>query len=282
MLLALGACAKKNVNTDPAAPTEVSDPSVQPPGNDPEATRRYVSELKGPPTYDLFAKSLDYAEKQRGIEFRKNENGKYVLYSAYAWNHVSLPDADNNCLYDVKFNRLTSFQGIGRGYSTILDLEITPGPCGISAADLRVEALDRLQNLEGAIISQKVLENMRKGTNFISDRKFLQDTLQVPWKVDSSVHGLEPYLAQNLERIEAPLEVTFGDILVFSEYIGETTVGIYVGYGVIVCNCCFRTQVHRLRSDLEYRVYRLYSGFSLAGYKIHQDSVLQQFLANPQ
>ncbi len=278
-LLAFGGCAKNSGVVHSAPEVEPAPGTALP--DDPESSRRYASELKGPPSYALFARSLDFAEKRRDVQFRRNENGAYQLYSAYAWNHFTIADAENNCLYDVTFNRLTSFQGLGGGYSTLLDLEITPGPCGISALDLKVEALDRLQNLEGAIISQKVLANMRKGTNFISDPSFLQDVLQVPWAVKSQAYGLEPYLARNLAAIEDPDDITFGDIVIFSEYIGEHTVGIYVGYGVIVCNCCFRTQVHRVRGDLEYRVYRLYSGFSLADYQIHQDSVLQQFLANP-
>jgi hypothetical protein len=250
-------------------------------GEDPDASRRYVSEVHDPPSYALFARSLDYVEKKHGIEFRRNSQGKYYPYSTYAWNHFSIADAENNCLFDVKYDRMTSFQGVGSGYSTVLDMQIERGPCGISEADLRVEALDRLQNLEGAIVSRKVLDNMRQSTNFISDRTYLMDSLQVPWELKSSIHGLEPFMAANLERIENPTNIAFGDIVVFSEYVGEHTVGIYVGYGVIVTNCCFRTQAHRLQADLEYRVYRLYSGFAQARYQIHRDSVLQQFLANP-
>ncbi|HPM77699.1 MAG TPA: hypothetical protein PK961_11445 [bacterium] len=268
LALLLFGCAKNKAKPDPLDPNADDDLS-------------YVSELKGPPSYDLLAKSLEYYEQKLGLKFRRNKKERFLPYSAYAWNHFSIADAENNCLYDVKFDRLRSFQALGDKFESLLDLKIEKGPCGISTPNVSVGARDRLQNMEGAIISKKLLSNIREGTHFISDRAFVQDALQVPYKVESSIYGMEPYLAKMLDRVEDPLDIALGDLVFFSEYVGEWTIGIYAGYGLMVTNCCFRTQVRPLSKDLEYRVYRIYGGFAQVEYKIHQDSVLHRYLSNP-
>ncbi|NLH50420.1 MAG: hypothetical protein GX444_17715 [Myxococcales bacterium] len=265
---ALGCAKSKNSLPDPMA-------------NDPDAGRQFFTPVKEPPSYALFAKSLEYQEKALGVRFRRTEMGTYAPYSAAAWNHFSIADEANNCLYDVKYDRLRSFQQLGAGYATLLDMQVEKGPCGIAAANLNMEALDRLQNLEGGIVSQKLIENLQKGTNFIGDRRFLQETLQAPWILESSISGLEPFINSHLTRVQNPLDVVYGDIVFFSEYIGERTVGIYIGYGMIACNRCFRTEVHKISAEVEYHVYRLYTGFAQVSYKVHHDSVLHRMLSNP-
>jgi hypothetical protein len=268
LLLSLG-CAKKVVKGEGDLKGE-------------ESSRTYQSEIKEPPSYDLLARSLDYVEKQQGIQFRRNEKGSYFPFSANAWNHFTIADASNNCLYDVQFTHLRSFQQLGKGFQTILNLEVTKGPCGLTSANLNIGVLDRLQHLEGAVISAKLVENMEKGTNFISDMAFIQKTLQAPYELHSSLSaGLEPYLNERLERVVNPLDVAFGDIMIFSEQFGEYTLGIYVGYGLLVTNCCFRTEVRKMSSEVEYHVYRLYAGFAQVNYKVHHDEVLHRMLSNP-
>jgi len=241
----------------------------------------FFSPIEDPPSYDLFERSLEYFEQQNGVKFRRNDNKRYYLFSSQAWNHFTIADVENHCLYDVEYDRMRSFQHLGTGYRMLLDLKINKGPCGITSDNVSSSALDLLQHMEGAIISKKLLENIEKGTNFISDQAFLQETLQVPWEVESTYYGLEPFLARNAQRVEDPLDIAFGDIAFFSEYVNETTVGLYIGFGLVVTNCCFRTEVHRMNNEQEYRIYRLYSGFGQVEYKVHQDSVLHSFLTNP-
>lgn len=241
----------------------------------------FFSAIEEPPSYEMFERSLEYIEQQKGIKFRRNDNKRFYLFSSQAWNHFAIADVENHCLYDVEYDRMRSFQHLGTGYRMLLDMKVEQGPCGITSDNVSSPALDLLQHMEGAVISKKLLENIEKGTNFISDQAFLQETMQVPWKVESSYYGLEPFLALNAQRVEDSLDIAFGDIVFFSEYVNETTVGIYIGYGLVVTNCCFRTEVHRMNNEQEYRIYRLYSGFGQVEYKVHQDSVLHTFLTNP-
>jgi hypothetical protein len=268
-LLLIVGCAKKTVQVE-------SDPNAA------TSSRTFQSEIDKPPSYEVLARSLDYVEKQQGLQFRRNAQGSYFPFSANAWNHFTIADAENNCLYDVQFSRLRSFQQLGGGFQTILDLQVTKGPCGLTAQNLNVGVLDRLQHLEGAVVSAKLVENMEKSTNFLSDVGFLQSALAAPYKLQSSLSaGLEPYFAERLERVANPLDVAFGDIVVFSEQLGEHAVGVYVGYGLVVTNCCFRTEVRKISSDLEYHVYRLYAGFAQVNYQVHHDAVLHRMLSNP-
>jgi hypothetical protein len=229
----------------------------------------------------MLARSLEYYEGNSGVTFYRNEKGTFFPFSSYAWNHFSIADSEANCLYDVKVVRQRSFQHLDGEFATLLELNVEKGPCNIRYPDANVEALDRLQNMEGAVVTRQLLKYLNEGTQFISDAKFIQQALQVPWQVESNTYGLEPFLDKLAQRVENPMEITFGDIVFFSEYVGEVTMGVYAGYGLIVTNCCFRTQVRRLNNETEYRIYRIYSGFDQVKYKIHQDRVLHQFLGNP-
>lgn len=255
-------------------------PDPMSPGDDSELS--FSQPIDKPPTYELLAKSLEYYEKKLGITFARNEKGYYFPYCSFGWDHFSLADRENHCLYDVKVERMRSFQHLDGQFATLLELKINKGPCGINYPNVNVEVLDKLQNMEGAIVNKYLLKHLRKGTNFISDDDFIQESLQVPWRVESSVYGFEPYLARHAQRVENPLDITFGDIVFFSEYIGEWTMGIYAGYGLVVSNCCFRTQIRRLDNEMDYRTYRLYSGFGQVKYKVHHNTVLHQFLQNPE
>ena len=268
LALVVFGCAKKQPLPDPMNPDEEND-------------LVYVSEIEKPPSYKMLAASLEFYEDQMGVRFYRNEKDSFYPYSSYSWNHFSIADRESACLYDVKIVRQRSFQHLEGEFATLLELDIQKGPCNIVYPNVNVEALDRLQNMEGAVVTKNLLHHLKQGTNFISDSRFIQESLQVPWQVESSAHGLEPFIAKIAHRVEDPMEITFGDVVFFSEYVGEVTVGVYAGYGLVVSNACFRTEVRKLRNDLEYRIYRLFAGFDQVKYKLHQDKVLHQFLSNP-
>jgi len=253
----------------------------QKPADLPESGKTFFNDLKEPPSHDLFTRSLEYYESQTGIRFFRNNQGQLAPFAAAAWNHFFIADAENECLYEIETHRTRSFQHLEGRYQTILDMQVQRGPCGLKAPNVNNDALDYLQNMEGNVISKQLLKYITEGRHLHADHTFLQDALQIPWKLESASYGLETFINANCERIENPLDITFGDIIVYSEYVGEWTVGIYVGYGLMVTNCCFQTNVHRLNTTDVYRVYRLFSGFGQVQYKVHQDTVLYQYLSNP-
>ncbi len=246
-----------------------------------EGRAAFISDAVAPPSYDVFTHSLELAEQQQHVQFRRNSKGGYFLFAANSWNHFTIADAENACIYDIRVTKQHIIQQLGGSIQTILDLDVAKGACGLAPENLNTEVLDHLQHVEGAVITARLSEYLRGGTRFLTDLSFLQTTLQAPFQLSPPPsRGFEPYFADKLERIDNASDIAYGDIVVYSKQIGEHAVGTYVGYGVVATCCCFHTEMQRLSTKIDYHVYRLYSGFAQVNYKVHYDAILHRLLAN--
>ncbi len=244
--------------------------------------RAGVTDIVSPPSYDVFTRSLEVAEQHHNVQFRRNGKGGYFPFAANSWNHFTIADADNTCLYDVRVTGQRRFLQLGGAFQTILELDVVKGACGLMAENLNTSVLDHLQHVEGAVITAKLMEYMRKGRFFLTDIGFLQTTLQAPFQLAPPPNkGFEPYFAEKMERVDNSSDIAYGDIVVYSKELGEHAVGTYVGYGVVATGCCFHTEMQRLSTRIDYHVYRLYAGFAQVNYKVHYDAIMHRLLSNP-
>ena len=238
--------------------------------------------LKDPPTYRQLATSLNFYEEQLGIRFFKNAKDRYVPYSASDWKSFSIADDLNECLYDVQMRGLIVYRSMRGKTRGIIEMDVQKGPCGIRYPDADVTAQDKVGLMEGSLVTPAMEEQLNGGLSLNSGAKFLQTVLSLPWKVDSLEGGLEQAVGKVGIEIKNPMDVTFGDVVFFTEYYGERNVGVYVDYGSIIYNSCFRAQLRKMDPSINYRVYRIYTGFNLVRYKLHQNRFMKDFVGQPE
>lgn len=238
--------------------------------------------LDDPPTYRQLASSLEYYEEKLGIKFYKNEKGRYLPYSTSGWQSFTIADELNECLYDINMKGLITYRYLEGKLASLIEMEIDRGPCGIRYPEADVVAVDKVTLQEGSVMSPIISEQIKGGIKMYSGAKFLQEILQVPWKVDSIEGGLENSVAKVGLEVKNALDITYGDVVFFTEYYGERSVGIYVDYGVIVTNSCFRAQARKMDSRINYRIYRIFTGFNMVQYKVHEEKWMKDFVGRPE
>ena len=237
--------------------------------------------LSKPPSYSLLARSLAYYERTLHIEFYRNEEGIYMPYAMASWDSFSISDRLGGCLFDVEIKGVRNFRDLEGRRQVLLELEITEGPCNIQYPNVDLSAADRVSAMEGALVSPRLLDRL-DGHGMCSDRKFLESALQMPYKMEIQADDVEGSIARIGDPVDNPLDLRFGDVVFFSPYPEETTVGIYVGYGLLVYNSCFGARSHKIQEGRDYRIYRLVTGFAWTRYRIHQEKFLQQYVGVPQ
>ena len=238
--------------------------------------------LKNPPTYRQLAASLAYYENELGIKFYKNKQGRYQPYSTSGWQSFTLADDLNECIYDVNMKGLINYRTVQARTRAMIEMDIERGPCGIRYPDADSTAQDKVTLMEGSVITPAIEGQMTGGVTLVRGATFLQRILSLPWKVDSLEGGLEQAVAKVGVEVKNPLDVTFGDVVFFTEYYGERNVGVYVDYGYIVFNSCFRAQVRKMDAEINYRIYRIYTGPNLIQYKLHENKFIRDFVGGPQ
>lgn len=238
-----------------------------------EPKKRAISEV---PSYDLLADSLRYYERRFGVEFYKNKKGKYIPFAASSWTSFSIADKAGQCLFDVEVVGLQKF-----GTTVLLEMDISRGPCGLKYPEANPEAVERVSIMEGSVVSQELTDRIQGTSLFCSDKRFLQKSLQVPFDLDFGGRDMESSIQKVAEQVTNPMDLSFGDIVFFDSYPNEPSVGIYVGYGALTMNACFKAKVHQLSAKNKYRVYRIFTGFSWTQYKLHQGKFIQNYLEAP-
>lgn len=236
--------------------------------------------LNKPPRYEFLARSLRYYERRLGVEFYKNEQNVFSPYSVAAWDSFSIADASGQCLYDVEILGVRQFRYLDGARQVLLDMSVTPGPCNVRYPNADTAAVDRVSAMEGAVVSPKLFDRL-DGGGMCSDKRFVQENLQVPYDVEVEGDDVEGSLDRLAEKIDNPIKIRFGDLVFFSPYPEERAVGIYVGYGLVVYNSCFRGKAHMMRADGDYRIYRLFQGPAWTRYRIHQQKFMEQYVGTP-
>ena len=240
--------------------------------------------IHGPalPSLDELSLALKEYEEMFGLQFFRNSKARYMIYSASGHDHFSIADVTGACLYDVK----VSSPGKGGGTSEdsgampVPALEVSQMTCGLTFPYVDPLAMTQVISTAEKLIFP-ALEGRLNGGPWLhecSDINFVQQVLNVPFELGSGEKDLEQWLSASAEAVEDPFDLNVGDV-VFAGPPDRALVGIYAGYGLVVLNSrCDSADVHRLRSDLHYRVYRLYNGFSWSRYKVRDDDYLGGYL----
>jgi len=224
------------------------------------------------PSYGLFYRSLKRYERELGIEFYKDSQGRYMPFAAYSWDSFSIADSSGECLYDIEVVGVKKTR-----LDVILDLEVSQGPCGLKYPNTDAAVMERVSTMEGSVVSYELIDQLN-GFSFCSDKKFLQKVLQVPFALEHEGRDLESSLQDVAMQITNPLDISFGDIVFFEPYTGEQAVGIYVGYGVVVYHTCFGAKIHYITPKRRYRIYRIFTGFAWTRYKLHQEKFMADYM----
>lgn len=238
--------------------------------------------LKDPPSYRLLEDSLEFYETKLGVKFYRNDKGRYTPFASSTWKSFSIADSLNECLFNVDMKGLIAYRSLKGRYKYIIEMNIDDGPCGIAYPDPDIMAVDKVTLMEGSVITPALRDQMDRGINFCSGEKFLQDVLQIPWKIRIRGEGLEGAVRRVAEEVRNPMDISFGDIIFFTEYYGERNIAIYVDYGLIVYNSCFKAKVRRMNTEINYKVYRLYTGFNMVQYKVHENVFMKEILGGPE
>jgi len=237
--------------------------------------------LEDPPSYRHFSGSLEYYEKQLGIKFFKNRNKMFQPYSTAGAMSFAIADELNECLYDINMKSIVTYRSVRGSTRSMIEMDIVRGPCGIKYPDADPTAQDRVTLMEGSVVHPAIDEQVNGGLTLVKGATFLQRILNFPWRVDSVEGGLEQAVAKVGKIVKNPLDVTFGDVVFFTEYYGERNVGIYYDYGYIVYNSCFRAQVVKMDSGMNYQIYRVFTGPAAIHYKIHETKFLKELIGTP-
>jgi hypothetical protein len=237
--------------------------------------------LKDPPSYRQFADSLEYYEEELGMKFFRNKKGRFVPYATSGWKNFTIADRLNECIYDVAMKDLIVYRHLQGRMKGLIEMDITRAGCGIKYPDVDYVAMDKVTLMEGSVISPNLQDLTKGGLSLTRGAAFLQRVLQLPWRVDSLEGGLEQAVSKVGTEIRNPLDITYGDVVFFTEHYGERNVGLYVDYGLIVYNSSFRASARKMDSSINYRIYRIYTGFNLARYKVHENKFLRDFVGQP-
>lgn len=238
-------------------------------------------EITKPPSYSLLERSLRYYERKMDVKFYRNKQDRYTPYSVAAWDSFTISDLQGECLFNVDVLGLRSFRHLDGKRQVLLDLAITEGPCSLRYPSTDSEAADKVSVMEGTVISPRLIDRLN-GNGMCSDKKYIQDSLQIPYRLELTGDDIESSLGRIADRVMNPKNLRFGDLVAFSPYPEERAMGVYVGYGLIVFNSCFSGMAHQMRADGDYRIYRLYNGFAWTRYRIHEQKYLNQYMGIPQ
>ena len=238
-------------------------------------------ELGKAPGYAVWARSLRHYEQTMGVEFYRNARGRYTPYAESSWDSFSIADRSGDCLYVVDVIGAENYKHLEGKREVLLEMDVRPGPCGLAYPKTDSQAMDRVSVMEGTVISPALVDRLAGGSPMCEDVQFLQKVLQVPYRLESPGDDLEQSISKEADRVKNALDSAVGDIVFFSAYPGETTVGIYAGYGLIIYNSCFGARSHQMQTGGNYRIYRLFAGFHWTHYRMHHDRFLQQFVGGP-
>lgn len=273
----------------PAEPVEDGEPippsedAADLPGENPPREEQVLGrdDITKRPGYEFLARSLRHYERELGVEFYQNELGRYLPYSVAAWDSFSIADRAGDCLFDVQMLGVQNYRHLDGRRQVLIEMEITEAPCGLSYPNADIDVADRIATMEGTVVTPALLDRLDGGSRMCSDRRFLESILQVPFKLEITGDDTERSIARIAERVQNPLNYSFGDVVFFSPYPGEVTVGVYAGYGLIVYNTCFGARAHRMTSDRDYRFYRLFCGFAWTRYRLHERTFLEEYVGGP-
>ncbi|MCZ7582241.1 MAG: hypothetical protein M5R36_02285 [Deltaproteobacteria bacterium] len=176
---------------------------------------------------------------------------------------------------------LIGYRSLEGKYQYIIEMNIQELTCGIAYPNAEVLAQDRIALMEGSVVTPAIVDQMNRGINLCSAERYIQEVLQLPWKVRVRGEGLEQAIARYSEEILNPMDISFRDVIFFTKYYGERNVAIYVDYGLVVYNSCFTAKATKMTPDINYRVYRLFTGFNLTQYKVNQDSWFGSYIGAP-
>lgn len=241
--------------------------------------------ISGPELPDIkeFSLALKEYEAKSDIQFFRNTKGNYMIYSPSGHDHFSIADVTGACLYDVKIiqsdkdNKPSEQAGTGTPYSTVA---VTQTACGLTFPFVDPLVMTKLISSAEKLLFPAIEGRLTGGPwlRGCSDVNFLQQVLNVPFEIGGGREDLEKWLSSRAQSVEDPFDLSLGDV-VFAGPPDRALVGIYAGYGLVVLNSsCDSADVHRLRSDLQYRAYRLYNGFSWSRYKVRDDDYLGDYL----
>lgn len=234
--------------------------------------------LSDPPSYQQLADSLKYYEKQLDIKFYKNSKGRFVPYSTSGWQTFSIADDLNECLYDISMRGIVTYRYLGGKTRSMIEMEISRGPCGLRYPDAETSAMDRVTLMEGSVITPAIKRQLDKAASMPTGARFLQDILNLPFAIGSLDGGLEQSIAKMGKEVKNPLDITYGDVVFFTEYYGERNVGVYVDYGLMVYNSCFQSLARHMDQNINYRIYRIFTGFNMIKYKLHENVFMQEIV----
>ena len=281
-----GGAAVEPAAEEPAEAAESEDgdynygslPGEATPNQDKVIGRRSLNKV---PPYRLVERSLQYQERRLGVQFFRNKKGMYAPYATRAWDSFSIADRDGECLYDVNVRGVMNYRYLEGKRELLLDLSVTPGPCGLTYPNAHVEATDRISTMEGAVVSPNLIDRL-DSNGMCSDMKFVQDVLQFPYKIEIIGDDVLRSVARVGTEVGSPMRAAFGDVVSFSPYPEERAIGIYVGYGLVVYNSCFGAKAHKMVAGRQYDIFRLVTGFSATRYRIHDRKFLQRYLGEVQ
>jgi len=240
--------------------------------------------IKGPelPDIDQFSLALEEYEKRSDIQFFRNSRGRYMIYFPSGPDHFSIADVAGACLYDVKLSpsdKVGSSKEAG-SKPAFAAIAVSQTACGLTSPFVDPLVMTHIVSSAEKLVIP-ALEGRLTGGPWVrgcSDINFVQQVLNVPFEIGDGKEELEKWLASTADTVEDPFDLSLGDI-VFAGPPDRALVGIYAGYGLVVLNSgCDSASVHRLRSDLKYRIYRLYNGFSWSRYKVRDEYYLGDFL----
>ncbi|MCC6158378.1 MAG: hypothetical protein IT350_10030 [Deltaproteobacteria bacterium] len=237
--------------------------------------------LNDPPSYALLHKSLEFYEQKLGVKFFKNEKDRYMPYTSSTWRSFAIADHLNDCLWTMQMKGLIGFRSLEGKYSYIIEMDAERGGCGVVGDDADSQAKDLVSIMETSVVTPSIRDQINRGVNFCSGEKFIQDVLQLPYKIRIRGESLENAVSRHAAEVRNPLDIAYGDLVFFTEYYGERNIAVYVGNGVIVYNSCFRADPHRLNTNISYRVYRLYSGFGAINYRMSTDVFMREIVGRP-
>lgn len=240
--------------------------------------------IKGPelPDIEEFSLALKEYETRSDIQFFRNSRGRYMIYFPSGPDHFSIADVAGACLYDVKITP-SDKEGASKeagGRPAFAAVAVSQTACGLTSPFIDPLVMSRLISSAEKLVFP-ALEGRLTGGPWLrgcSDINFVQQVLNAPFDIGDSKEELEKWLASTADTVEDPFDLSLGDII-FAGAPDRALVGIYAGYGLVVLNSgCDSASVHRLRSDLKYRVYRLYNGFSWSRYKVRDEYYLGDHL----
>lgn len=248
-------------------PQEINQPP-QPQNTVSISTAFDQKQLLSLPHYKNLADLLENKGSQKGVSFYLTPASNYILFALNASETFFIPDKTGTCLFQIGL--LSDNQAASQ--QIISDISITPGPCGLKYPDTSAEVRKIVSTMAEEIVLPGLKDRL-SGKPWIgecSDKNFLQQTLlqKMPYDIRPTATDLEGAISQFAINVNDPLEIAFGDVIFFPLQKNTNTVGIYMGYGLVVYHKdCSKAGVHRLTGGIQYRIYRPITGFAWTRYQ---------------